>query len=163
MNKLQWTFNRNSNIFIQENALENVVCEMASILSRPQCVKDNVYVTWYLRCEVAVITIWYYWVLRLRYRHAHYNDALVSTVTSQITIITIVYSSVYSGADQIKHQRSAPLAFLRGITRWQRASNAENVSIWCRHHGTVYSATSQYKSMHHVLPLCLTSKKEMVK
>ena len=29
---------RNSNIFIQENALDNVVCEMASILSRPQCV-----------------------------------------------------------------------------------------------------------------------------
>ena len=31
MNKLQWNFNRNSNIFIQENAFENVVCEMASI------------------------------------------------------------------------------------------------------------------------------------
>ena len=30
---------RNSNISIQENALENVVCEMTSILSRPQCVK----------------------------------------------------------------------------------------------------------------------------
>ena len=31
MNELQWNFNRNSNIFIQENAFENVVCEMASI------------------------------------------------------------------------------------------------------------------------------------
>ena len=30
-NKLQWNFNPNSNIFIQENAFENVVCEMASI------------------------------------------------------------------------------------------------------------------------------------
>ena len=30
-NKLQWHFNRNSNIFIQENAFENVVCEMATI------------------------------------------------------------------------------------------------------------------------------------
>ena len=29
----------NSNIFIHENALENVVGEMASILSRPHCVK----------------------------------------------------------------------------------------------------------------------------
>ena len=37
-NKLHWNFNRNSNIFIQENALENVVCEMAPILSRPQWV-----------------------------------------------------------------------------------------------------------------------------
>ena len=37
-NKLQWIFNRNSNIFIQGNAFENGVCEMASILSWPQCV-----------------------------------------------------------------------------------------------------------------------------
>ena len=38
-NKLQWNFNWNSNMFIQENALENVVCEMASILSWPQCLE----------------------------------------------------------------------------------------------------------------------------
>ena len=38
-NKFQWNSNRNSYIFIQENALENVVCEVAFILSRPQCVK----------------------------------------------------------------------------------------------------------------------------
>ena len=37
-NKLQWNFNQNSDIFFQENALESVVCEMVSILSRPQCV-----------------------------------------------------------------------------------------------------------------------------
>ena len=32
-------FNQNSNVFIQGNALENVDCEVAFILSRPQC--DN--------------------------------------------------------------------------------------------------------------------------
>ena len=37
-NKLHWNFNRNSNIFIQEIAFENVVCKMASILYRPQWV-----------------------------------------------------------------------------------------------------------------------------
>ena len=41
MNKFQWNFNQNSSILIQENALENVVCEMASILSRAQCVNDT--------------------------------------------------------------------------------------------------------------------------
>ena len=41
MNKLQWNFNRNSNIFIQENAFESVISEMAAILSRPHCVKAN--------------------------------------------------------------------------------------------------------------------------
>ena len=38
-NKLQWNFNKNSNIFIQENVFESVVCEMAAILSLPQWVK----------------------------------------------------------------------------------------------------------------------------
>ena len=39
-----------------------------------------------------------------------------------------------SGADQWKYQSSASLTFVRGIHRSQRASNAENVSIWWRHH-----------------------------
>ena len=39
MNKLQWNCIGNSNIFIQENAFQSVVCEMAAILSRPQCVR----------------------------------------------------------------------------------------------------------------------------
>ena len=36
---------------------------------------------------------------------------------SQITSLTIVYSTVYSDADQRKHQSSASLAFVRGIHR----------------------------------------------
>ena len=36
----QWNFNRHSCIFIQEIALKNVVCELASILLRPQCVNQ---------------------------------------------------------------------------------------------------------------------------
>ena len=47
----------------------------------------------------------------------HYNDVIMSTVASQITSLTIVYSTVYSGADQRKHQSSASLAFVRGIHR----------------------------------------------
>ena len=38
-NKLQWNSKRNPYIFIQENPFENGVCEMASIVSRPQCVR----------------------------------------------------------------------------------------------------------------------------
>ena len=47
-NKLQWKFNRNSNIFIQGNGIQNIVCEMASILSWPQCV--NFCVMRHLHC-----------------------------------------------------------------------------------------------------------------
>ena len=43
---------------------------------------------------------------------AHYNDAIMSAMASQITSLAIVYSSVYRGADQGKHQSSASLAFV---------------------------------------------------
>ena len=41
----------------------------------------------------------------------------MSTIASQITSLTIVYSTIYSGADQSKHQSSASLAFVGGIHR----------------------------------------------
>ena len=47
----------------------------------------------------------------------HYNDIIMSAMASQITSLAIVYSTVYSEADQRKHQSSAPLAFLQGINR----------------------------------------------
>ena len=37
-NKLQWNFDRNSYISIEENVFENVVWKMATILSRPECI-----------------------------------------------------------------------------------------------------------------------------
>ena len=64
----------------------------------------------------------------------------MGTIASQITSHTIVYSIVYLGADQRKHQSSASLAFREGNSPGtgefpaQMASNADNVSIWWRHH-----------------------------
>ena len=66
----------------------------------------------------------------------------MGTIASQITSLTIVYSTIYSGADQRKHQSSASLAFVWGIHRGpvqfsaQMASNAEmfpfdDVIMWC--------------------------------
>ena len=51
-------------------------------------------------------------------RTYHYNDVIMSEMASQITSLTIVYSTVYSDADQRKHQTSASLAFVWGIHRW---------------------------------------------
>ena len=47
----------------------------------------------------------------------HYDDVIMGAMASQITSLTIVYSTVYSDADQRKHQSSASLAILRGIHR----------------------------------------------
>ena len=72
----------------------------------------------------------------------HYNDVTIGEMASQITSITIVYSTVYSGADQRKHQSSASLAFVRGFHRWpvnsphkwpvtRRMFPFDDVIMWC--------------------------------
>ena len=49
--------------------------------------------------------------------HNHYSDVIMTTMASQITSLTIVYSAVYSDSDQRKHQSSASLAFVWGFHR----------------------------------------------
>ena len=46
---------------------------------------------------------------------SHGRQGIMATIASQITSLTIVYSTVYSDVDQRKHQSSASLAFVRGI------------------------------------------------
>ena len=61
----------------------------------------------------------------------HYYDVIMGAMASQITSLTIVYSTVDWGADQRRPQSSASLAFVREIHRWpvnsphKWASNAE--------------------------------------
>ena len=52
------------------------------------------------------------------FKSLHYNDVIMSATASQITSLTIVYSTFYAGADQRKHHSSASLAFVMGIHRW---------------------------------------------
>ena len=47
----------------------------------------------------------------------HYSDIIISTIASLITSLAFVYSTVYSDADQRKHQSSSSLAFVWGIHR----------------------------------------------
>ena len=70
------------------------------------------------------------WWLRLRIckphrtiiEKRHYSDVMISAMASQITSLTIVFSTVNSGAYQRKYQSSVSLAFVRGIHRWPRNS-----------------------------------------
>ena len=48
---------------------------------------------------------------------SHYHYVKMTTLASQITSLTVVYSTVYSDADQRKHQSSASLAFVWGSHR----------------------------------------------
>ena len=76
----------------------------------------------------------------------------MSSIASQITSPRIVFWTVYLDTDQRKHQSSASLAFVQGIHRkpvnsphkWP--SNAENVSIWWRHHGPRHGVLLQQEN-----------------
>ena len=53
----------------------------------------------------------------LKFTQFGYGDVMMSAMASQMPSLTIVYWTVYSGADQRKHQSSASLAFMSG-DRW---------------------------------------------
>ena len=55
-------------------------------------------------------------------RANNYSDVTMSAMAFQITGVSIVSSTVCSGADQRKYQRTASLAFVRGIHGWPVAS-----------------------------------------
>ena len=55
--------------------------------------------------------------ISVMFNYQHYDDVIMGMLASQITSLTIVYSTFYSDADQRKHQSSASLAFVRGIHR----------------------------------------------
>ena len=57
----------------------------------------------------------------------HYNDVIMSAMASQTTSLTIVYSTIYSGADQRKHQipRHWPLCWEFTGDQWIPRTNGQ--------------------------------------
>ena len=86
---------------------------------------------------------------------------LMNSVQSQITSVSILYSTVCSGASEIKHQRSAAgNSPVIGEFPAHKASNAENVPIWWRLHDTRYFKQSpiiQYEKLGQAIWLPVTT------
>ena len=66
--------------------------------------------------------------------YSNFSDVIISVMFSQITSVTIVYSTVCSGTDQTqrKHQSSASLTFVRGIHWWPVNSPHKGPVTWKR-------------------------------
>ena len=73
---------------------------------RPACLISWIY-HW---CIKRVIVIHALWHCLICIHITHYIDVIMTTMASQITSLTAVYSTVYSDAGQRKHQCSASLA-----------------------------------------------------
>ena len=75
-----------------------------------------------------------------KFVNTHYNDVIMSAMTSQITSLTIVYSTVYSRRRSKKTSKLRVTGLCEGNSPVtgefpaQKDSNAENVFIWWRHH-----------------------------
>ena len=59
--------------------------------------------SWFIGCGLVITKI-----------KIHYSDVILRAMAFQITNLTVVYSTAYSGADQRKYQSSASLAYVRG-------------------------------------------------
>ena len=142
-NKLKWHLNQNMTILSQDNEFENVFAKWRTFcLGLSQCVNRDIYYnddhqlrgSIYVfdeKCDIQRIP----WSKVL----LHYNDVIVGAMAYRITSLTTVYSTVYSDADKrnTKAPRHWPLcenSLGTGEFHAQMASNAENVSIWWRHH-----------------------------
>ena len=84
----------------------------------------------------------------------HYGDVMMSAMASQITSLTIVYSTFYSRRRSKKTSKLRVTGLCEGNSPVtgefpaQRASNAENVSVWWRHHGVICFDTGIIVSQH---------------
>ena len=67
--------------------------------------------------KTTCISILLIWLQTDECRWHHYSDVIMSAMAPQITSLTTVYSTIYSDADQRRHQIFAAQAFMRRIHR----------------------------------------------
>ena len=103
--------------------IRNKLIEIKSLLNSQACGEENEICVafcfnWNRVSNIGIKNIIYDFHVNLgKLFPEHYGDVTMGMIASQITSLTIVYSTVYSGTDQRKHQSSASLAFVWGIHR----------------------------------------------
>ena len=82
-----------------------------------------------------------------------YIDTIMSVFAPQITGVSVVYSTVWSGADTNKTSNLRVIGLCEGNSPVtgkfpaRRAINPENIPIWWRHHEYNMTQTSSYRSL----------------
>ena len=111
-----------------------VVGKISAILVKPQCVfrRQGIISNGFCKMNIFGILMFYY------------SDVTMSATASQITSISTLCSAVCSGAHQRKPSKLRVTGLYEGnqsVTGGfppQRANNAENISIWWRHHHVIF-------------------------
>ena len=136
-------------IISQHHLYRKQICEI-NLIEFAQRAQDAI--TWFWRQNDVVTSFWRHinvviasrvrWVVVKQTRYSgilHHSDVIMSAKASQISGVSIFWSAVCSGEDQRKTSKLRVTVLCEWnppVTRGfpsQRASNAENVSIWWRH------------------------------
>ena len=129
--KRQWNFNQNSCIFIQENALEKVVCKRMAILPRPQCFKSHSQNRQF--CLELNVLKHDHIVFSLQWRHNALDG--VSNHQRLDCLLTRLFRRRSNKTSKLRFtglcEGNSPVT---GEFPTQRATDAENGSIWWHHH-----------------------------
>ena len=120
-NKLQWNFNWNSYIFIEENAFVNVIWKMAAILSRPQCVKH-----WWCVIVIVNYLVWSYW---LWYETSISYWGLNKMVAILQTFSNAFYWTIFVVSLSKFHSSLSFCVQIDGLVQDCRG-NAQNINNW---------------------------------
>ena len=122
---VQWRFVFWYDIWIS-NVCGHLKILITNILRWLPLVQNTIWEWRYLHdmcCVNRLKLLWQWWwswyaILHCQTTFYHCSDVIRSAMAPQISGVTIVHSTVCSGADQRKHQSSASLAFVIGIHRW---------------------------------------------
>ena len=118
---------------IEKQAQQNAVYNLSDILQIKLKSINHVFEYWEMECRLQVLLSLYNKRIcgrNVKRWASHYSEVITSPMASWITSLVIVYSTVYSGADQWKHQRSASLIFVQGIHRWPVNSPHKRPVTW---------------------------------
>ena len=105
------------------------------------------YGVWYFGSPYASISV----SVSARIPHSHYGDVILRGMASQITSVSMVCSIVCSGVDQKKTSKFHVTCIGEGNSTV--TSNAENVSIWWRHHAKMIHGNSMERSRSDIFEL----------
>ena len=118
---------------------------------------------WHARITIACMLAhwWLYALGRLEFYKTHYGDVMMGAIASQITSLTIVYSTVLFRRKSKKTSKLRLTGLCAGNSPGtgefpaQMASNEENVSIWWRHHeATPRQGQSDWASQLYACSMC---------
>ena len=90
-------------------------------------------------------------------RSYHYSEVIMGTMASQITSLTVVYSTVHSGADQRQHQSSPALAFGGEFTgdRWIPRTNGPVTRKICPFDDVIMRDLLMFLDSFWLISLCM--------